>query len=239
MVKANEIRPSGLPPPVTPGLQEKEADKAKLLQQQKVSTQDQARIAQQAGFHRVKQQVKKGGPDIGDSSRSPIPLPDDDTDDEAWTPERLDKAQENLGLASAQFEEVTKTDDPNVTIGAAAVGGSFLPTEAGLADLDKIAKRPTPEPLPLDEVTTNVERLFHIKLDDKVPVGHKVLATGLVVAGESGSVDVDKSGLNEKKLAAGLKKVTERGNQAVGEAQKMSKGINRELNVQRTFVHKR
>ena len=238
MVKANEIRPGVLPQPTTPTLQEKEAQKAKLQEQQKISSQDQARIAQQAGFHRLKQQTKKRF-DVGDSSRAPIPLPDDDVQDEAWTPERMDKAQESLGLASAQFEEVTKTDDPSVTIGATAVGGSFLPTEEGLAELDELAKRPAPTPLPLDEVTTNVERLFNIKLDDEVSVGHRVLATGLVVAGEAGSVDVDKGKLNEKKLAGGIKKVTERGNQAVGEAQKMSKGINRELNVQRTFVHKR
>jgi hypothetical protein len=88
-------------------------------------------------------------------------------------------------------------------------------------------------------VTTNVERLFSIKLDKEVPLGHKVLAAGLVAAGESGSVDVEKGKLNEKKLAAGVQKVTERSNQAVGEAQKNIKGIDRELNVQRTFVHRR
>jgi hypothetical protein len=238
MVKANEVRPGGVSQPITPGLQEKEVEKAKVLQQQKISSQDANRIAQQAGFHRLKPQAKKGL-DLGDGSRSPIPLPDDDTDEEVWTPERLEKAQENLGFASAQFNEVMKAEDPSVTIGAATVGGSFLPTEQGLADLEVIAKRPAPEPIPLDEATTNVERLFKIKLDDKVPVGHKVLATGLVVAGESSAVDVSKGGLNEKKLAGGIRKVTERGNQAVGEAQRMSKGINRELNVQRTFVHKR
>jgi hypothetical protein len=50
---------------------------------------------------------------------------------------------------------------------------------------------------------------------------------------------VGEGSLNEKKLAKGLQKVTERGNQAVGEAQRMNKGIDRELNVQRTFVFKR
>lgn len=238
MTKANEIRPGALQPSQTPTLQEKEVDKARLLQQQKISGQDAARIAQQAGFHRVKEQKKKGL-DIGDSSRAPIPLPDDDMDEEAWSPERLESAQQNLGLAATQFEEVERAPEGQASIGTAAVGGSFLPTEQGLLDMDKLAKRPAPEPIPLDEVTTNVERLFHIKLDESVSVGHKVLATGLVVAGEAGSVSVDKGAINERKLATGLKKVTERGNQAVGEAQKMSKGINRELNVQRTFVFKR
>ncbi|MBI5510359.1 MAG: hypothetical protein HY903_16510 [Deltaproteobacteria bacterium] len=236
MTKANEVRPGALPG-LQPTVQEKEAEKVKTQAQQKVTSQDAARIAQQAGFQRLKQAKK--GLDIGDSSRAPIPLPDDDTQDETWSQERLEKAQQNLGLATTQFDDVEKAAAGDSSIGQAVVGGSFLPTEKGLADLEDLAKRPAPTALPLEEVTTNVERLFKIKLEDSVPVGHKVLATGLVVAGEVGSVSVDKGTLNEKKLAGGLKKVTERGNQAVGEAQKMSKGINRELNVQRTFLHKR
>ena len=91
----------------------------------------------------------------------------------------------------------------------------------------------------LDDVSSNVGRLFGIELPDECPVGHKVLAAGLVVAGEPESVQVDKGKLKEKELAGGIEKVTKRGNQAVEEAQKMSKGINKELSVQRTFVFKR
>jgi len=36
-----------------------------------------------------------------------------------------------------------------------------------------------------------------------------------------------------------LRKVTEKGNQSVGQAQKMNKGIDQQLNLQRTFVFKR
>ena len=235
MTKANKV--GGVVPQRADQLQQKEADQAKQqAQQSKIASTDQARIAQQAGFSRAARKKKKGL-DIGDSSRAPIPLPDDDLDDESWTAGRLDDAQQTLGMASAQFEEVAKAD--GAEMGETVVGSSFLPTEDGLAELEDLAKRPAPEPIPMDEVTTNVERLFNIKLDAEVPLGHKVLAAGLVAAGESSSVDVDKGKLNEKKLAAGVQKVTERSNQAVGEAQKMNKGITTELNVQRTFVFKR
>ncbi len=237
MTKANEIRPGMLPQ--VPTLQEQEAQKAQQAQQQKISQTDQARIAQQAGFVRAQKQQKKKGLDIGDSSRAPIPLPDDDVDPDSWTAEHLDGARENLTLASAQFDEISKSENPDEDMAGTVVGSSFLPTEEDVGRLDTLAKRPAPEPIPLDEVTTNVERLFRIKLDKDVPTGHKLLAAGLVAAGESGSVDVAQGRLNEQKLAAGIQKVTEKSNQAVGEAQRMSKGIGRELNVQRTFVHKR
>jgi hypothetical protein len=238
MTKADGIRGPGIQQPT---LQQKESQQVKQQQKGQVSSQDAARIAQQAGFARAdRKKGKKGSFDIGDSSRSPIPLPDDDIDGDAWSGEKLDGAQQSLGLASAQFGELAALDDDTeVSIGAASVGGSFMPTEDSIADLEDLAKRPAPEPLPMDEVTTNVERLFNIKLDEEVPLGQKILATGLVVAGEAGSVDVGGGKLDEKKLAGGLQKVTERSNQAVGEAQKMNKGITTELNVQRTFVFKR
>ena len=237
MVKAGEVR-GPLGPQQLQNLQQKEAEQVKKEQTSKAtSAADAARIASQAGFQRAPQ--KKGKLDVGDSSRSPIPLPDDDVSSEAWSSERLNGAQESLGLASAQFGEVAKGGEGGSSIGATVLASSYLPTEEDLAELEDLAKRPAPQPMPLEEVTTNVERLFNIKLDDDVPVGHKVLATGLVVAGEPGSVSVAKGRLDEQRLAGGIQKVTERGNQAVGQAQKMSQGISRELNVQRTFVFKR
>lgn len=236
MVKANGI--GGVKPQQAQSLQQKEAVQVKQQAKADVSKQDAARLAQQAGFTRAAQK-KKGGPNIGDSSRAPIPLPDDDVDPSAWSSEQLEGAQQNLGLASAQFGEVAEAEDTEPSIGAAAIGSSFLPTEDSITEMEDLAKRPAPQPIPMDEVTTNVERLFNIKLDADVPLGHKILAAGLVVAGEPGSVDVGDGRLDEKKLAGGLRKVTERSNQSVGEAQKMNKGINRELNVQRTFMFKR
>ena len=123
---------------------------------------------------------------------------------------------------------------------AALVGSYFMPTDEDLEEMEDLAHRKPRQPVPmLEEVSTNVGKLFGIELPEDVPVGHKVLAAGLVVAGERESVKVDKGGLKEDDLAGGIKKVTERGNQAVTEAQNMNKGITKELAVQRTFMFKR
>ncbi len=239
---ANDIRT----PPVVPGqvgsqpktLQEKEQEK--VLQQQvrgRVSAQDAARIAQQAGFHKTQQ--KKRGLDIGDSSRAPIPIPDESDTEVDFSPQTLAQAQHNLTLATTQLGEAQAGAEAGAPIAETMVGSSFLPTEDGVARMQALADKAAPEPIPLDEVTTSVRHLFNIDMGDEVPMGHKMLVTGLVVAGEAGSVEVNKGGVNEQKLAQGLQKVAERSNQAVGEAEKMTKGVSRELNLQRTFVSKR
>lgn len=221
-----------------PDLAQIEAQKTKDANAKRVASQDAARVAQQAGFQRLGPNKKRNF-DVGDSSRSPIPIPDDAEDTDVWTQERLDRAQENLTMASAQFAEAARSPEAGGSLAEAVVGSSFLPIDEDVAKLQALSERAPPEPQALEDVTTDVKRLFNIELKDEVPLGHKVLATGLVVAGEAGSVQVEEGGLNERTLANGLQKVTERGNHAVGEAQKMSKGINRELNVQRTFVFKR
>lgn len=225
---------------VKPDVNQVEAQKVRDANAKRVASQDAARVAQQAGFQRMGKVGKKGF-DIGDSSRSPIPIPEDGAEDSAeiWTQERLDRAQENLSLASAQFADAARSPEAGGSLAEAVVGSSFLPTEEDLGKLQLLSERQPPEPMALEDVTTDVKRLFNIELKDEVPLGHKVLATGLVVAGEAGCVKVEEGGLNEANLADGLQKVTQRGNHAVGEAQKMTKGINRELNVQRTFVFKR
>ena len=205
-----------------------EAQKTRDATARRIASQDAARIAQQAGFQRLGTSKKRGF-DVGDSSRAPIPIPDEQ-DEDVWTQERLDNAQENLALASAQFAEAARGPEAGGSLAEALAGSSFLPTEDGVSGLQGLAEQEPPPSVALEDVTTDVKRLFNIELKDEVPLGHKVLATGLVVAGEAGCVQVEEGG---------LQKVTERGNQAVGEAQKMSKGINRELNVQRTFVFKR
>lgn len=242
---ANEIRGggTGIPGQVQTQqpktLNEKEASKVQQQNVQgKMSAQDAARIAQQAGFQRAQKKTGKGI-DLGDSSRSPIPIPDDENDTELWTPERLESAQENLSMAGAQFAEVAQGGVDGPSIGEAVVASSFMPTEQGVEKLQLLADRPAPEPLPMDEVTTNVRAFFNIELGEDVPPGQKMLVTGLVVAGEAGSVEVNDGKVNEQRLAKGLQEVANRSNQAVGEAQKMSKGVSRELNLQRTFVFKR
>jgi hypothetical protein len=236
VTKANRFGPSQ--PHRAERLHQKEAQQAKQgTQHQRLAATDQARLAQQAGFARTGRQKGKGL-DIGDSSHAPIPLPEEDTaNEDAWSSQRLEQAQRTLGFASAQFEEITQADE--VDVGESVTGSSFLPTEAGLAQLDELSRRPAPEPIPIDEVTADLERLFAIKIDTEVPLGHRLLAAGLVAAGESRSVDAENGKLDERKLAAGVQKVAEKSNQAVGEAQRNIKGIDRELNVQRTFVHRR
>lgn len=242
MAKTNNVQGVNVTPNVVPttrpDVNQVDAEKLKQQQAKKLSATDAARVASQAGFQRLGK-TNKRGLDIGDSSRAPIPLPDDDVDGEAWAQERLDRAQENLSLASAQFAESAQASEAGSSMAETVVGSSFLPTDDDVANLQLLADKEPPPPIELEDVTTDVQRLFNIPLSEDIPVGHRVLATGLVVAGEAGSVKVEKGGLNEKDLASGLQKVTERGNQAVGEAQKMSKGINRELSVQRTFVFKR
>jgi hypothetical protein len=233
----DKVQGVGIQPTARPDLNQVEAQKVKEAHTKKVSAQDAARVASQAGFQRLG--AKKKGLDIGDSSRSPIPLPEDDVDTEAWEHDSLGKAQENLTMAGAQFNEIAQGGTEEASLAASVTGSSFLPTEGGVAQLQGLADKEPPPPVELEDVTTDVKRLFNIELGEDVPVGHKVLATGLVVAGEAGSVRVEQGGINEQELASGLQKVTERGNQAVGEAQKMSKGINEKLNVQRTFVFKR
>ncbi len=226
------------PRPVVPqqNLNQSEAKKARDLNARKLTSADQARIASQAGYQRLGAHRKKRGFDVGDASGAPIPLPSDDVDPDEWSQEKLEQAQVNLSLASAQFDDIAEEGGD---IGETVVGGSFLPTEEDLARMELLAEREPPAPVEFEDVSTDVSRFFNIELDDDVPTGHKLLATGLVVAGESGSVDVGKDGTDEAKLAAGVKKVAEKGNQAVSEAQMMNKGINQQVNFNRTFVVKR
>src|SRR5687768_13346070 len=105
--------------PVAPTLQDKEGQLVRDQQQKRISSSDAARLASQAGFQRLKKSDKKGL-DIGDSSNAPIPLPGDELDPDAWSQERLDAAQENLTLATAQFGEVAQASD-SASLGAALV----------------------------------------------------------------------------------------------------------------------
>ncbi len=237
-MKAGQIRPGFVPiQPQKGDLSTKEKAQTQKSQTSKLNQQKAANLAGREGFQRSSS--KKGkGINIGDSSRAPIPLPDDETNTEAWNQETLTGAQENLSMAAGHFDEVTKAND-EVSMGASVVGASFLPTEKEIKIMQNLADRPAPEPIPMDEVTTNVELFFDIKLNEDVPLGHKVLAAGLVVAGESGSVKVKDGKIKEKDLADGVQKVSEKGNQAVGQAQRMNKGVDRELNLQRTFVFRR
>jgi hypothetical protein len=232
MVRSNKVDPAL---PVQKTLAEIEAEKVKQATTSKLSSADAARLAARAGFQRVRAKKQKGL-DIGDSSGQEYSLPEEDLDPEAWTPQRLESAQGNLALARAQLAEIANSTE---NMAAALVGGSFMPVQEDLAAMQALADRSPPAPVPmLEEVSTNVGRLFGIELES-VPPGHKALAMGLVVAGETSAVQVKDGKLQEQELAGGIEKVTQRGNQSVTEAHRMSKGVEAKLNVQRTFVFKR
>jgi len=248
MVKSGGLVPGQTTPQLLRNLQEQQpktldekeqtSKSQKGQKSDKLSAADHARIVSQAGFQR--QKVARKGFDAGDGSGQQYALPQDDVDNEVWSQERLESAQGSLSMAASQFGNVAGSGEAQASLGASVVGSSFMPSEEDLEEMEDIAKRKPPQPMPLlDEVSNSVSALFGIELSDEVPVGHKILAAGLVVAGEQEAVQVDKGKLKEQHLAGGLQKVTKRGNQAVGEAQRLNKGINEQLNVQRTFVFKR
>ena len=236
-VQPGQVRPQG---DGAKSLNAKEQQSAKQKQAGRISSSDAARLASQAGFQRLgpKKQTKFN---VGDGSSQQFALPEDDVDPDSWSQEGLESAQGELTLAGAQFGELAKSMEAETTLGAAVIGSSFLPTDEDLDEMDVLARRPPPPTPMLDEVSNSVSKLFGIELDDEVPIGHKLLAAGLVVAGETAAVQVDteKRTLREQELAGGLEKVTRRGHQAVSEAQNMNKGVSEKLNLQRTFMYRR
>ncbi|MDP7040931.1 MAG: hypothetical protein QGI45_17375 [Myxococcota bacterium] len=220
-------------------LNSKEKQKVSQQQAQRAGQNDAARLAQQAGFSRSLGASKKKRFDVGDSSQAPIPLPEEDGESENWSQEKLDSAQGALSLASAQFGEIAKAPAEGSSLGSSVVASSFMPTEDDISDLEDLAKRPAPQAMALEEVTTSVGKHFGIMLPEETSIAEKILAAGLVVAGEKDAVITKEKGLDDQSLADGIQKVSKRSNQAVGQAQMMNKGINKELNLQRTFVMKR
>lgn len=203
----------------------------------KISAQDAARLAQQAGFQKSKK--RRGGFDVGDSSQAPIPLPDDDLDPDAWSQKGLDNAQEMLSSAGPQLESAIADLKDGLGLGEAFVEGAFMPTEKDLARMQALRER-EPEPVPdMKSVGESLKTLFGVEFNEEMSVAERAMAVGLMVAGESAQVKIDAGAINREELLAGLRKVTEKGNQSVGQAQKMNKGIDEQLNLQRTFVFKR
>jgi hypothetical protein len=236
--KATDIRGPQVTQKSGETVQEKEAQKQLQNQVKKKAHQDAARVAQRAGFQRLGAR-KRGVLDIGDSSQAPIPLPGDELmDTEDWNWDSLDKAQEQLVMSASRLDEVV-TGSAQDDLAAVAAKASFMPTEEGVEKLQGLVDKPEAQVSSLDGVSQSAKNLFNIQLDDDVPLGHRVLAMGLIVAGEAENLDVVKGKIKEHTIAGGVQKVAQRSNQSIGEAQKMSKGINRELNVQRTVIFKR
>ena len=87
-------------------------------------------------------------------------------------------------------------------------------------------------------MSAGLEKLFGVRTEGASP--HEIaLAVGLVVAGQKEGISGAEGELDRAGLLEGVRKVTEKGNQAVGQAQKMNKGIDEQLNVQRTFMFRR
>ena len=203
----------------------------------KISAQDAARVAQQAGFHKSKK--RKGGFDVGDSSQAPIPLPGDELDPDAWSQQSLDNAQEMLSSAGPQLESAITDLKDGLGLGEAFVEGAFLPTEKDIERLQALKER-EPEPAPdMKSVGESLKNLFGIEFNEEMSVAERAMAVGLMVAGEQNQVKIDAGTINKEELWAGLRKVTEKGNQSVGQAQKMINGIDQQLSVHRTFVFRR
>lgn len=230
--------PKQTPTQVPTSLQEHEAAKTQQQQVQKASAQDAARIAQQAGFQRTGQKKRAGDIDIGDSSRVPIPLPEEESQGEGWDFDVLDKARENFTMAASHCSDIAK-DENAEPMAETLLSSSFMPTDEGTAKLQLILDREPPPAVPMEEASGHLKSFFDIQLPPEVATGHRLLALGLTVAGEVEAIEVTQGSINERRLAGGVQKVAERSNQAIGEAQKMSKGVSRELNLQRTFVFKR
>lgn len=221
---------------VDPSLSTNEAKKVRDQRARKLSSADQARIASQAGYQRLGAHRGKRRFDCGDSSLAAIPLPSDDVDPDAWSSETLEDARARLASASEHFGEMAES---GVDFGEAAIEASFFPTEDDVTRLKLVDSREPPPLMNLKEVSADVSRFFSVDLDDEVPTGHKLLATALLVAGESKSVAIEDHRVNDAKLAAGIKKVAEKSNQAVAEAHTMNSRIEKQVSFKRTFVVKR
>lgn len=237
MAGPGDIRSGKAGPVQVPIAEQKTQAQVQKKDAKKVSPQDAARIAQQAGFQKTKK--RPGGFDVGDSTQAPIPLPDDELDPNAWTQQGLDNAQETLSSAGPQLDGAIADLKDGLGLGEAFVEGAFMPTEKDLARLQALKER-EPEPAPdMHSVGESLKNLFGVEFNEGMSVAERAMAVGLLVAGESKQVKIDDGTINKEELLAGLRKVTEKGNQSVGQAQKMNKGIDEQLNLQRTFVFKR
>jgi len=236
MAGPGDIRSGKAGPIQVPTTEQKTQAQVQKKDAKKVSPQDAARLAQQAGFQKSR---KRGGFDVGDSSQAPIPLPDDELDPDAWSQQGLDNAQQTLSSAGPQLESAIADLKDGLGLGEAFVEGAFMPTEKDLARLQALKER-EPEPQPdMDSVSESLKNLFGLEFNKEMSVAERAMAVGLMVAGQSEQVKIDDGTINREELLAGLRKVTEKGNQSVGQAQKMNKGIDQQLNLQRTFVFKR
>ena len=208
----------------------------------KMSAADAERLVSQAGFQRAKKKGAKGNFDIGDSSNVPIPLPVEEVDEEGWSQQSLDDAQEKMtlqgGLLAGVLKEMEAGGD-EIEFFARVLGHTFAPDEEGVAQLQALAdSKSDAEGLDLTTVQANVGTVLGQELSNVSP-GQLLLGTSLVVAGRSDAVLPAPDGLQANALAGGAKTLAQDGSSAVADARAMGQGINKELAIRRTFVFKR
>ena len=240
MVGPKDIRGS-LRPGVTPTLNQNEQAKVNQDKKDKIRSKDAGRLAQQAGFQKADKNRKRKL-SLGDSSQAPIPLPDDELDPDAWSQQGLDSAEQALSTADACLGEAfVEAQDAaeGRGLGVNLLESKFMPTEEDLEKLKALSEREAQPHGDFKRVGESVGALFGIQLGEETTVAQRVVAAGLVVAGETETVVSDGEKLDEKQLANGIQKVTSNGNKAVQKAKTMGQGIGKELSVHRTMVFKR
>lgn len=205
----------------------------------KISAKDAERIAAQSGFSRTSRRNKVF--DIGDATQAPIPLPADDVDPNGWSQRLMDEAREHLTLEGGVFAGVAEEiEAEEASLFEALVGCIFKPVERDMSRLQSLQEAPPASvpPEQLRAVLENVNQLFALGLPGAQP-GEVMLAAGLVVGGEVEQVRAVDGQLDVKALATGAQHLLQSGGTALVQAQEMNEGINKELNMQRTFVFKR
>ncbi|MEE2960127.1 MAG: hypothetical protein VYA34_05235 [Myxococcota bacterium] len=213
---------------INQGLQKQTTQEAK--KSDKLSGADAARIAEQAGFQKEK---KKRGLNLGDSSQAPIPLPEDEVNLELWDQRRLEALHESLGNIGSELGEAKAGESDE--IGGAILEGVFLPTEASNQKLEKITARVKErQDFSMDDEAVSASLgAMGIEVKD-AGAGENLLRAGLLVSGQA-----DKASLSGNELLNAARQVVEDANGAVGQAQKMNKGIDLQLNMNRTFMFNR
>ena len=123
---------------------------------------------------------------------------------------------------------------------------AFAPVAADIGKLaalkarldDEEGDEPTPAAI-TEQLRARLHSSFGVNLDPDAPFAKVALSAGLLVAGAAETIDDRNGGTSDGNLAAGIKAVTEKSNQAIERAQKLNKGIDVQLSVQRTMVFKR
>lgn len=220
----------------------------------KVSAADAERMVSQAGFARSGAKKKGTGLELGDASRGPIPLPEDDVDTSEWSSEGLAEAQAQLLGHTVQLRRSRGRAKGGLSGAfAAIIGGDPASDDAGEdgdatavterhAHLQALAAQTPPPPPAMAALAKSIQAQFGIDFTGSPP-GAALVAASLLVAGHPNDVQV-AAAPGGKELVAdalmqGLQRVVEEGHTAAEDARRRSEGVTKNLAMHRTFVPKR